>query len=333
MDIATHALASLVLARGVFPGKRWTVVLGMICAGTLADVDVLAALFGPAAYFAGRRTFTHSMMGIVVVVALSILLTRYSGKKERASLVALILPLSAAAVLHVGLDLLQSYGVALLWPLRPTRFAADCLPGLDLWILLFLIAGICIPELLRLITSEIGVKDKRPRGRKGAIAALALMLIYIGARAMFHADASGSLDPHTYQGESARKVGAYPDAVSPFTWHGVVETQSLLCQVEVRTGMGKAFDPESAECLHKPEFSGELDAAQKTDVVREYVRVEPFPRAIVARTQDGYEVVIRSMRDLAESESRYRVAAQVKLDERFGIQDEQFVWVDDIHLR
>jgi membrane-bound metal-dependent hydrolase YbcI (DUF457 family) len=333
MDIATHALASLALARGVFPGRRWPVVVGIVCAGTLADVDLTTSAFGPAAYFAGRRTFTHSVIGIVVVVAVAAWLARYLSKKEPPSLTSLLVPFAAATMLHIGLDLLQSQGVALLWPFWPTRFAADCLPGIDLWILAVLIAGLFIPELLRLITSEIGVKDRRPRGRNGAVIALALIVIYVGARAMLHADAAASLDPHTYKGESARKVAAFPDAISVFTWHGVVETQSLLCQVDVPVGLGKNFDPEAAECLHKPEFSGELDATQKTDVVRKYLRVEPFPRATVAKTQDGYEVVIRSMRDLAENEMRHGVAAEVVLDVRFGIVDEQFVWVEDVHVR
>jgi membrane-bound metal-dependent hydrolase YbcI (DUF457 family) len=333
MDIATHALASLALARGVFPGRRWPVVVGMVCAGTLADVDLATAVFGPAAYFVGRGTFSHSAIGIVVMIALAVWLTRYLSKKEPPSLRSLVVPFGAAALLHLGLDLLQWQGVALLWPFHPTRFAADCLPSLDLWILALLIAGIFIPELLLLITSEIGVKDKRPRGRKGAIVALVLMVIYVGAREMLHVDAAASLDPHTYKGESARKVAAFPDAISMFTWHGIVETQSLLCQVDVPVGLGKSFDPEAAECLHKPEFSGELQAAQKTDVVGKYLRVEPFPRAIVAKTQDGYEVVIRSIRDLAENETRHSVAARVMLDARFGVVDEQLVWDEDVHVR
>jgi membrane-bound metal-dependent hydrolase YbcI (DUF457 family) len=333
MDIATHALASLALARGVFPGRRWPVIVGVLCAGTLADVDLIAALFGPAAYFAGRRNFTHSVIGIFVIAALAVWLARYLSKRQTLSWRALLVPVTAAAVLHLVLDVLQSDGAALLWPFRATRFAADCLPGVDLWILALLITGIFVPELFRLITSEIGVKDKRPRGRNGAIVALALIAIYVGARATLHADAAASLDPHTYKGESAHRVAAYPDVISIFTWHGIVETQSLLCQVEVPVGFGKSFDPEAAECLNKPEFSGALNAAQNTDVARKYLRVEPFPRAIVAKTQDGYEVVIRSMRDLAESETRHRVAARVTLDARFGIVDEQLVWAEDVHVR
>lgn len=333
MDIASHALASFALARGFFPRRRWPVVLGILCAGILADVDLLSSLFGPAAYFAAHRTFTHSLLGLVVTIVLSVLLVRYLSKKQPESLSNFLAPLAVAGAVHLLLDLLQSEGVALLWPFSSARFAANWLPAVDPWILAILIVGICLPELFRLITSEIGVKDKTPRGRNGAVIALAIIVLYIGARAYLHSDAVAMLDPHSYAGESARRVGAFPDALSILTWHGVVETQSLLCVVEVPAGPGRNFDPEMADCLHKPESSPELDAAQKTDVAREYVRTMPFPRAAVARTSDGYEVVIRSMRDSAEHESHHRVAARILLDPRFGIISEDFVWLTELHLR
>lgn len=305
----------------------------MVFAGTIADLDLLSAIFGPAAYFFSRRTFTHSVPGTLAVIALSVLFVRYLSKKQHEPLAAIVPPLAVAAALHVVLDFLQSEGVALFWPFRSTRFAADCLPTIDIWILALLIAGILVPELFRLVTSEIGVKDKRPRGRNGALLALALIAAYIGARALFHSGSIASLDPHSYKGESAHKVGAFPDALSPFTWHGVVETRSLLCLVDVPALPGQTFDPDLADCLHKPEASPELDAAQKTDVAQEYLRAMPFPRAVVAKTQDGYEVAIRSMRDAAEQETHHRLAAHILLDSRFGILDEALVWVKDVRVR
>ena len=333
MDIATHALASFALARGFFPRRRWPTVLGTIFAGTLADIDYLSLLFGPAAYFVSRRTFTHSLLGTMVIVVIALLFARYIAKDQPEPVALILPPLAFAAFLHVALDLLQSEGAALLWPFRYQRYAGDSLPSIDLWILALLLAGILVPELFRLVTSEIGVKDKKPRGRNGAVVALALVAAYIGMRLLLHSGSVALLDPHSYKGESARRVGAFPDALSIFTWHGVVETQSFLCQVAVPAGPGRNFDPESADCLHKPEVSPELTAAQQTDVAREYVQVVPFPRAIVAHTRDGYEVVIRSMRDPAENEYRHRLAVRIVLDNRFAVSGEEFVWVNDVHVR
>jgi membrane-bound metal-dependent hydrolase YbcI (DUF457 family) len=333
VDIASHGLATFALARGFFPRRPWPFVVGMLFAGTFADVDLLSSLFGPAAYFAARRTFTHSLLGTLVVIVFAVLLTRYLAKKQIEPLAMVLPPLAIAAALHPLLDLFQSEGVELLWPFRPDRFAMDWLPSFDPWILAILLAGILVPEFLRLVSSEIGVKDKNPRGRNGAIVAMSLIAVYVGGHALLHSGSVASLEPHSYDGQSARRVAAFPDALSIFTWHGVVETQSLLCQAEVPAAPGKSFDPERADCLHKPDPSPELDAAQKTDVALEYVQAMPFPRAVVAKTQGGYEVVIRSMRDLAEGETRHRVAARILLDSRFGISIKELVWTSDVHLR
>jgi membrane-bound metal-dependent hydrolase YbcI (DUF457 family) len=332
VDIATHALASFALARGFFPRRRWSTVVAMVFAGTVADFDLLSAWFGPAAYFAGRRTFTHSILGTLLVIATAAFLMRYLGKKQHESIAAALIPIGVAAILHVALDALQSEGVALLWPFSRRRFAADYLPSVDFWIFAFLLAGILVPEFFRLITSEIGVREKRPRGRNGAIIAFALLAAYVGARALFHAGSVASLDPHSYKGESARRVAAFPDAVSMFRWHGLVETQSLLCQVAVPAGFGKGFDPESADCVHKPEASPELGAAQNSNVARNYVATMPFPRAIVSKTPDGYEIVLRSMRDVAEKETR-RLAARIDIDSHFQVSNEEWIWVREISIR
>jgi membrane-bound metal-dependent hydrolase YbcI (DUF457 family) len=333
MDIASHALMSYVIARGFFARRRWPVVVGMLLAGTIADIDLGSALFGPSAYFAARRTYTHSLLGTVVVILVAILFTRALARKNPEPLATLFWPMLLAAGAHVLLDCLQSEGLALLWPLRARRVAANWLPTIDPWILVLLLGGILVPELFRLVTSEIGAKNKAPRGRNGAVGALVLLVLYVAGRAVLYSSSNALLEPHTYHGESARSVGSYPDSFSVFTWHGVVETESLLCQAEVPVGPGRAFDPESADCLHKPEASLELDAVQKTSLARKYVSAVPFPRAVVEKTQDGYEVVIRSMRDIVEGETYHRVAARFQVNPDFSVSGEQLVWTSEVHLR
>jgi membrane-bound metal-dependent hydrolase YbcI (DUF457 family) len=71
MDIPTHALTSFALARGFFPRRGWPIVAGMLIAGTIADVDQLGMFFGPAAYLAAHRTWTHSILATVFVVAIT----------------------------------------------------------------------------------------------------------------------------------------------------------------------------------------------------------------------------------------------------------------------
>jgi hypothetical protein len=207
------------------------------------------------------------------------------------------------------------------------------LPSIDPWILALLVCGILVPELFRLVSSEIGAKNKAPRGHNGALLVVVLIVAYIGARVVLHSGSIARLEPHSYHGESARRVGAFPDVLSIATWHGVVETASYMCLAGVPVGPGRTFDPESADCLHKPEPSPELDAAQKTRVAQEYLQAVPFPRAIVAGTQTGYEVEIRSMRDVAENERRHRVAAVIFVDKGAVVTSQELVWVRELHLR
>lgn len=333
MDIATHALASYVIARGFFGRRRWPVMVGMLFAGTVADVDLVSALFGPSAYFAARRTYTHSLLATVLVILLAVLLTRTLARKNLDPLATLFWPMLLAAGAHVLLDSLQSEGVMLLWPFRATRLAANWLPTIDLWILVLLVGGILVPELFRLVTSEIGAKNKAPRGRNGAIVALILLAFYVAGRAALHSSSNALLEPHSYHGESARFVGSYPDPFSLLTWHGIVETESLVCQVEVPIGPGRTFDPERADCLHKPEPSPELDATQKTRLAQRYISAVPFPRAVVEKTQTGYEIVIRSMRDIVEGETYHRLAARFLVNPDFSVSSEELVWTSDVHLR
>jgi membrane-bound metal-dependent hydrolase YbcI (DUF457 family) len=333
VDIATHALTSLALARGFFPRRQWPIVVGMLVAGTLAELDLVSALFGPTAYFAARHTFTDSILGTIAVVAIAAGLAFLLNGKRREELGAICVATSCAAVAHVAMELCSSDGVALLWPWRTTRFAADWLPDVDAWILALLILGILLPDLFRLVSSEIGAKDKAPRGRNGARVALALALIYVGTRAALHSNAIAMLEPHIYRTESPRRIGAFAASLSLLTWRGVVETQSNVCLLSVPVmGTGR-FDPEAAVCLHKPEDSRALEAAQKTKIAQEFLRAAQFPRAAVDQTEGGYEVVIRDVRDLAEEETRHRVAAQILLDENAQVESARFVWASEVRLR
>ena len=333
MDIPTHALTSFALARGFFPRRGWPIVVGMLIAGTIADVDQLSVFFGPAAYLAAHRTWTHSILATFLIAAIAAAITFYLDKKRTIPLHIMLAGAFGAAAAHIVLDLFQSAGETLLWPFRATRFAADYLPRIDPWILTLLLAGILLPELFRLVGSEIGAKHKTPRGRNGALVALALIVIYISARGVLHGDATSILDAHSYRGESPRRLGAFPDPISLFTWHGIAETQSLVCLADVPVHSASEFDAEAANCQHKPESSPALDQAQKTAVAERFLRSARFPRATVEKTQDGYEVTIRSLRDVVEQETSHSVAARIVLNAKPRVLSQEIIWAGNLRLR
>ena len=323
MDPATHALTSFALVRGIFPRRPWWFVLGVVLAGTIADLDLVSALVGPKAFLFARQTVTHSILGTVVVIGVAVGIAHLLERKRRPSqktaatkadgLPSLLVAATLAAVVHVLMDLCASAGVALLWPWRETRFSWDWLPNMDPWILTLLLAGIFLPELFGLVGSEIGTKDTAPRGRSGAIAALVLVLIYVGARAALHGNAVAQLDAHTYRGESPRRLAAFADPVSLVTWRGVVETATQICTVPTPVSESARFDPESGLCVHKPQDSPALTAAEQTEATKKFLQTARFPKASVGAIEAGTEVAVRDVRNFAEGETRFAVAARVLL--------------------
>ena len=97
--------------------------------------------------------------------------------------------------------------------------------------LLALAAGLAIPGLLGLINQEIGARSRGPRGRTGAIVALTCVVIIWGVRDYQHRRAVTALNSLLYHQAEPTRVAAYPYMVTPFRWHGVVETRtsSKLC--------------------------------------------------------------------------------------------------------
>ena len=306
---------------------------GMLFAGTLADVDLISEWFGPAAYLAARRTFTHSLLGTLVIIAIAAWIAHRLDGQRRETWKGILAATSCAVLAHLLFDFCQSGGIALLWPFGGTRYALDWLPQVDPWILLLLLGGVVVPEFFLLVSLEIGAKDKRPRGRNGALAALVLIGIYVGARGVLHSSSVALLEPRSYHGESPRRAETFADALSLFTWHGVVETQSYLCLIDVPVTSGDSFDPESATCLHKPEESPVLTAVQQSAVGRKFLSAARMPRAAVDKTEGGYEVIIRDLRDVAEQQTRNRVVARIWLDSGSRIVSEQLGWAGEAHLR
>ncbi len=343
MDPGTHALASLLLVRGFFPRRPWSFVLAVVLAGTFADLDLLSLLFGPDSYLSGRNTLTHSLLGTVVIIAIVALCASWlrskdgppqkTGSAGASGFQAILLATSLSVILHLGMDLATSSGIAIFWPFRKARFAWDYLPSTDPWILSLLVAGILLPTLFALVSSEIGAKDKAPRGRNGALIALALIVIYVGARITFHGNAAAQLDAHSYHGESPRRVAALPDSLSLFTWHGIVETTSQICTTDVAANSAVHYDPEAAVCVHKPEPSPALTAAQQADATRRFLHAARFPKASVSSMEVGSQVVVRDMRDTAEGDTGHALAARILLDPAVQITSQRIVWARNVHLR
>src|SRR6266436_3799112 len=301
----------------------------MVIAGAIADLDGQSARFGPSAFLTFYRTCFHSLLAAVLfslLVTLPFLLRKPHSAEKQTSPPLIFLAALSASVLHLLMDVCQSTGVELFWPFSPRRFALDWLPHLDLWILGILLAGILLPMLSRLVTEEIGAKSKCPRGKVGASVALAAMILYIVLRFVLHGNALAALEARTYRGESPHKAAAFAESGSPFRWHGIVETESALREVEIDVGPAASFDPDAAVTSYKPEPSPALDAARDTAVARRFLQVARFPKATVEKTPDGFHIILRAFPYNRDFSPGLRVHAVIDTDLSGKILSQELAW-------
>jgi membrane-bound metal-dependent hydrolase YbcI (DUF457 family) len=349
MDIGTQGLASLVVARALVPRAGWRAWAVIVVAGTIANVDFLSSMMSPGVYLAWHRTYAHSIVVSLVVsatLAAAYVLVSQRSVQDRAEektpagmpfepqgkpalsktprlpfFVAAIL----AGLLHLALDAAQSAGTMVLWPLSRTRVALDWLPRVDLWIISILLAALLLPELMRLVTDEIGAKARGARGQIGAIIWLVILALYVGMRADLHGNAIATLQGRSYDSGQPHRVAAYADAASPFVWHGIVETERALHEPDVSIFTSSQFDADNGETLFKPEPSPMLAQAQNSEAAKRFLAVARFPKANIEKTSDGYKVEIRDLSYAAAGE-RKEIRAVVDFDASGKVLTDELAW-------
>jgi membrane-bound metal-dependent hydrolase YbcI (DUF457 family) len=329
VDPLTHGLASLALQRGFFPRSSWRALLALLFAGVVADVDSLSVSFGPAAYLRWHRTITHSLVFILMLAFATFLFskTRRDGEPSVRWVGFSWIAILAASALHLAMDLLQTDAVVPLWPFSAKGISLDIEPAIDPWLLVILASAILIPELFHLVSDEIGYsRTKRPRGRNGAIAGFAFALIYFGLRASLHATAVATLEARTIAGEMPHRVAAFPDSVSPILWHSIIETESALHLVVMRTTGGEAAYATGITTLHKPEASPVLGAAQGSPAAICFMRIARFPKAVVQKETEGYSVEIQDLKDLATESRNHAILADINLDRSAKVVSSELQW-------
>ena len=299
-------------------------------------MDGLSSLFGPSAYLNWHRTYTHSLFAAVLVAVLFAVVYRFVAPQQlqsRFAVLAIFVLMLLAQCLHLLLDVCQPDGVLLFWPFSAAEIAQDWLTFVDPVILSVLVAGILLPLLFQLVSDEIGARDKKPRGKVGAIIALAVIVLYIGARAMFHADAVAALDSRTYQRELPRRAAAFPVSTSPFRWNGIVETESALHEISVDIAQATTLNTDVAVTIHKPEASPALDVVRNGPIALAFLRVARFPKATIEKTETGYRVELRDLRYAAAGSSRREIAAFFELNSGGSIVKQELVWARDLRRR
>jgi membrane-bound metal-dependent hydrolase YbcI (DUF457 family) len=338
VEILTHALVALILARA---GQKLLPRYGtamLVVSGVVADLDFASYLGGPFAFLRFHRAALHSIPhSIVLICVLAIVFwsaARRSAAPQPESNRRTLRFRDAAALCAIGvtahllLDLASGIGVQLLWPFQQRWTAWNLLSNLDLWIPALLALGLLLPEMFRLVSEEIGERAKRPRGQRAAVITLLLLLIYIGARAGLHSRAVDELNSRDYRGAPPLATGAFPSALSPFAWRGLVSTDNAIEAIELSLAPGAGFDSDRAVPHYKPEDSAALDAAQSTTVAKTFLRYARFPLASLEREDSGYEFTLRDLRFAPSDTSADNIIVRVELTSDLRVVNQEFRFAD-----
>lgn len=326
MEPVTHGLTLLALGRARMNKVTRLATPMLLLAGYAPDADWLSYFGGPAAVFAFRRTMLHSLAGTAALATVVAAAFWWIGRRHPKAPVRLwraLLVCYIAAGSHLLLDLPNPYGLQLLWPFRDKWFAWGIVETVDIWVFAILLLGLLLPALFRLVSEEIGA-HVQPRGaRRGAIVALALIVVYGGSRWVFRIRAEEILRSRMYHGAAPLVVAAYPSSVSPVTWRGMVETENTIEEVEVHLGRGGYFDPDRGMTNYKPEPSVMLEAARQTVTVQNFVRFARFPLARVQRLRNGYQVELVDLRFASDTPRPSGFMVRVGLDEEMRVVKEE----------
>jgi inner membrane protein len=300
------------MARSGFNRKTALATVTMVLAAEAADIDVLWELKGSIAGLQHHRGITHSFVGVPLIAAavlgLLYLLHRWRQRRrlitpKRASdqlpvrwgllyLFAVI-----AALSHLLLDYTTAYGIRLFEPFNYRWYSWDIVFIVDPLILIALTAGLVLPWFFGLIGSEIGERRKGPRGRGAAITALVIMVALWGFRDYQHRRALAALNSFLYQGAEPMRVGAYPNVVDPFHWHGVVETNDFFSSVPVDSQAGHVDSDEGA-LFYKPPVTPVLTAGKSSYLGQVYLDWAAFPYVTQEKLDDATGAYLVNFVDL-----------------------------------
>lgn len=300
MEPLTHFLTGACLGRSGFNRRTALATLTMTLAAEAPDLDVLSQFGGPAFGFAHHRGFTHSFLGLFLMSALVVgfvyLIWRLGGRKLKDPSLPprwglLFVFAYIAGLTHILLDFTNNYGVRPFWPLNEKWFSWDIVFIFEPVMFGFLLLGLIVPSFLGLIDSEVGARQKGPRGRVAAIVALAGVAAMYGLRDFEHRRAISALEARTYQNAEPVRASAYPAPINPFAWAGVVETQGFFVVTEVNSRAPEVDPQDKMEFHYKSEETPATMAAKRSYLGRVYLDWAQYPVTETEQLPGGESIV------------------------------------------
>lgn len=336
MDPLTHMLTGACLSRAGLNRKTSLATLTLVLASEAPDVDLLAYFGGPVYGFAHHRGITHTFLGVPAMAALALgvvwvsdrLLTRWGRPRKTPPRWGLLYAYACLGALgHILLDFTNNYGVRPFAPFYPRWYSWDIVSIVEPLLLLALFSGLIVPALFGLIQEEVGARRAGPRGRGGAVFALACLLALWGLRDYQHRRAVAALEARLYHGAEPIRVSAYPYNIDPFTWYAVVETETTFETMKVDSLTPEVDLRGRALVRYKPEETPASLAAKKSYLGRVYLDWAQYPMFEVEQHDSGearYLVRFYDLRYAYPERPTRLLNSSVSLDEDLRVVEAHF---------
>src|SRR5262245_17557561 len=283
MDNLTHTLSGVVLAHACYRrrlGPRVVPILAI--AANLPDLDAVVMLSGDPRAVLLRRTFGHSLLLLPLWILLSVLLLRrLAPKLGFRDVLALV---AAGVGLHLLLDLVNSFGVVLLWPLSEWR------PELaSVFILDFILTGmLALPLLLCL-----------PRARRGSLEGYSRISLALVTAYLLFCGVNRGLAGRTLAREAAAIRPppdfsyVFPEPLGPHRWRGVLRQGTAYRLYLIHSLSGEI---ELRDELTTQVGDLEVEAARASPLGRRLERFFKAPVWEVAARGDPSDIQARDLR-------------------------------------
>ncbi len=337
MEPVTHLLTAACVGRAGLNRTTGLATLTLVLAAEAPDADMLAFFGGSVTGFQHHRGFTHTFLGAPFVAAATVAgvygiyrLMGRSGHQPKLPPRWGLLYLYAlfSALFHILLDFTNNYGVRPFAPFKPRWYSWDIVPIVDPLILIALFAGLVAPELLGLVSEEVGARKPQFRGRGGAVFALLCLTAVVFLRDFEHRRAVTALNSVTFRGEDALRVSAFPTMANPFAWTGVVETRDFFEVLPVDSGAGQLDPQDQAVVRFKAEETPVTLAAKNSRLGHVYLDWAQYPlvEASALPARAGHRVQFQDLRFArAETLSQSRtppLTGYVELNPVLRVEDE-----------
>ncbi|WDT75288.1 MAG: metal-dependent hydrolase [Candidatus Manganitrophus sp.] len=208
MDPVTHTLVGVGIANAFFRkriGKAAVPILAL--ASNLPDIDGAVMLTGDPTAVLMRRTFGHSLFLLPIwIVALCFIFRRYYPHLRWGTLIGLT---SIGALVHLFFDLVNSFGVVLLWPFSDWRPELGIIFIIDLILTGLLAAPLFLSRIPSMRESLVPLS----RGAVALVAAYVLLCVFSRAQAERLLE-EGSTQPADFS-------YVFPEPLGPHRWRGV----------------------------------------------------------------------------------------------------------------